>query len=40
MPEVDALIGTNELDRIAGLCEGWAGDAGGRTRRPRISTTT
>jgi ribosomal protein S12 methylthiotransferase len=24
MPEVDALIGTNELDRIAGLCEGWA----------------
>ena len=27
MPEVDALIGTNELDRIAALCEGWAGDA-------------
>ena len=27
LPEVDALIGTNELDRIAGLCEGWAGDA-------------
>ncbi len=25
MPEVDALVGTNELDRIAGLCEGWAG---------------
>jgi ribosomal protein S12 methylthiotransferase len=24
MPEVDALIGTNELDRIVGLCEGWA----------------
>jgi len=32
MPEVDALVGTNELDRIAGLCEGWAhgcGDDGG-----------
>ena len=28
MPEVDALIGTNELDRIAGLCEGWADAAG------------
>ena len=28
LPEVDAVIGTNELDRIAGLCEGWAGDAG------------
>jgi ribosomal protein S12 methylthiotransferase len=27
MPEVDALIGTNELDRIAALCEGWADDA-------------
>jgi len=26
MPEVDALIGTNELDRIAGLCEGWEDD--------------
>ena len=26
MPEVDALIGTNELDRIAALCEGWADD--------------
>jgi len=23
IPEVDALIGTNELDRIAALCEGW-----------------
>src|SRR6266852_5611852 len=22
MPEVDALIGTNELERIVGLCEG------------------
>jgi ribosomal protein S12 methylthiotransferase len=27
LPEVDAVVGTNELDRIAGLCEGWAGDA-------------
>lgn len=27
MPEVDALIGTNELDRIVGLCEGWQEDA-------------
>ena len=27
MPEVDALIGTNEIDRIAALCEGWADDA-------------
>jgi ribosomal protein S12 methylthiotransferase len=27
MPEVDALIGVNELDRIVGLCEGWAGGA-------------
>jgi ribosomal protein S12 methylthiotransferase len=27
LPEVDALIGTNELDRIVGLCEDWAGDA-------------
>ncbi len=26
LPEVDALVGTNELDRIVGLCEGWAGD--------------
>jgi len=28
MPEVDALIGTNELDRIAGLCEGWGAEGG------------
>jgi ribosomal protein S12 methylthiotransferase len=28
IPEVDALIGTNELDRIAGLCEGWAHGCG------------
>ena len=28
LPEVDALIGTNELDRIAGLCEGWADETG------------
>ena len=37
MPEVDALIGTNELDRIAGLCEGWAhgcGDDGGPDPAP------
>jgi ribosomal protein S12 methylthiotransferase len=37
MPEVDALIGTNELDRIVGLCEGWAlgcGDDGGADPAP------
>lgn len=28
LPEVDAVVGTNELDRIVGLCEGWAGEAG------------
>ena len=27
LPEVDAVIGTNELDRIVGLCEGWADGA-------------
>ena len=27
MPEVDALIGTNELERIAALCEGWADES-------------
>ncbi len=27
LPEVDAVLGTNELDRIVGLCEGWAEDA-------------
>ncbi len=26
LPEVDAVLGTNELDRIVGLCEGWAED--------------
>jgi ribosomal protein S12 methylthiotransferase len=26
LPEVDVVIGTNELDRIASLCEGWAGE--------------
>lgn len=26
LPEVDALVGTNELDRIVGLCEGWAAE--------------
>ncbi len=25
MPEVDAIIGTNELDRVVGLCEGYEG---------------
>jgi len=37
MPEVDALIGTNELERIVGLCEGWAhgcGDDGGADPAP------
>jgi ribosomal protein S12 methylthiotransferase len=28
MPEVDEVIGTNELDRIAGLCEGLSDEAG------------
>ncbi len=27
LPEVDAIIGVNELDRIVGLCEEWADDA-------------
>src|SRR5512141_733780 len=26
LPEVDAVVGTNELDRIVGLVEGWSGD--------------
>jgi hypothetical protein len=37
IPEVDALIGTNELDLIAGLCEGWphgCGDDGGPDPAP------
>ncbi len=29
LPEVDALIGTNELDRIASLCEGWTEEEAG-----------
>jgi len=33
MPEVDALIGTNELDRIAALCEDWAEPAGAEPLR-------
>ena len=33
MPEVDAMIGTNELDRITALCEGWADAAGRRADR-------
>ncbi|HYO84066.1 MAG TPA: 30S ribosomal protein S12 methylthiotransferase RimO [Bryobacteraceae bacterium] len=28
LPEVDALVGTNELDRIVALCDGEAGQAG------------
>jgi ribosomal protein S12 methylthiotransferase len=28
LPEVDAVIGTNELDSIVGLCEGWERDRG------------
>jgi len=27
MPEVDAIVGTNELDKIVGLCEGLAGES-------------
>lgn len=27
LPEVDAVIGTNELDRVVALCEGWKEDA-------------
>ncbi|MBZ5579919.1 MAG: 30S ribosomal protein S12 methylthiotransferase RimO [Acidobacteriia bacterium] len=34
MPEVDALIGTNELERIVALCEG--GEAGGGTPEPYL----
>src|SRR5512132_3677291 len=26
LPEIDAVIGTNELDHIVGLCEGWEGE--------------
>jgi len=36
IPEVDALVGTNELDRIAGLCEGWAEDAAPAAARDYI----
>ncbi|MGO4882947.1 MAG: 30S ribosomal protein S12 methylthiotransferase RimO [Bryobacteraceae bacterium] len=36
MPEVDALIGTNELDRIAALCEGLAGDGGSQAAAPYL----
>ncbi len=32
LPEVDALIGTNELDRIAAVCEGIEEPASGRDR--------
>jgi len=33
LPEVDAVIGTNELDSIVGLCEGWERDGGGEPVR-------
>ncbi len=34
LPEVDALIGTNELDSVVALCEGW--EAGGATPAPYL----
>src|SRR3974390_655723 len=34
MPEVDAIVGTNELDRIVGLCEGLAGESAAGTGCP------
>ena len=37
MPEVDAMIGTNELERIVALCEGWSRRP---TRSSLISITT
>jgi ribosomal protein S12 methylthiotransferase len=46
LPEVDALIGTNEVERIADICEGLEGDAGGAAQpylyhdlTPRILAT-
>ena len=36
MPEVDALIGTNELDRIVALCEGIAAAGLGSARQPYL----
>ncbi|HWQ55873.1 MAG TPA: 30S ribosomal protein S12 methylthiotransferase RimO [Bryobacteraceae bacterium] len=36
LPEVDALVGTNELDRIVGLVEGWADEAGAPASEPYL----
>ena len=36
MPEVDAIIGTNELDRIVGLCEGWTDAAAAAPPEPYL----
>ena len=36
LPEVDALVGTNELERIVGLVEGWSDDAGGAAPTPYL----
>jgi len=36
MPEVDALVGTNELERIVGLCEGWEDGAGAAPAAPYL----
>ena len=33
MPEVDAIIGTNEIDRIVAVCEGIDEPADRRSRR-------
>ena len=38
MPEVDAVIGTNELEQITALCEGV--EAAPRIRSSRTSITT
>lgn len=36
LPEVDAIIGTNELDKIVGLCEGLDGEAAGAAVGPYL----
>ena len=36
LPEVDALIGTNELERIVGLVEGWADNAAAAPPEPYL----
>src|ERR1700756_5818040 len=36
IPEVDALVGTNELDRIVDLCEGLAGETACPTPEPYL----